>query len=319
MGTAAIASKTRSRQITGRYFRFLLRLLLSYLMCSVVGGIVLAWIALHPQRRPLTPAQVSMAEIIAHRELFSLNNVEIAASDQVTLRGWFLQPKDSSRGAVLLLHGVADNRLGMSGYALFFLRNGYAVLLPDARAHGLSDGQYATYGVKERDDIHHWVSWIEENVHPRCVYGFGESMGAAQLLQSLGLERRFCAVIAESSFVSFREVAYDRVGQPFHAGSWLGRTLLRPLIEFAFLYSRVRYGLNFEQASPEEVVGAANAPVLLIHGLEDRNIPPRHSEQIKQRSRGVLWEVPGAGHTGAYSADPQQFEHKALNWFSPHS
>jgi len=32
----------------------------------------------------------------------------------------------------------------------------------------------------------------------------------------------------------------------------------------------------------------------------------------------VLWEVPGAVHTGAWNAEPQVFEHKVLDWFQVH-
>ena len=39
--------------------------------------------------------------------------------------------------AAVLLHGLADNRLGMIGYAKLLLAHGYSVLLPDARAHGV--------------------------------------------------------------------------------------------------------------------------------------------------------------------------------------
>ena len=49
-------------------------------------------------------------------------------------------------------------------------------------------------------------------------------MGAAQLLQSLDTHPHFCAVAAESPFANFREIAYDRMGQPFHLGPWVGRS-----------------------------------------------------------------------------------------------
>lgn len=320
MSSPALASERgRTQAVWRRLTRLALIPLTLYAAASIVGGIVLAEVALRPQRRTITSEQVAKANFIAQQESFPLQYVQIRASDSITLRGWFLRPKGNASDVVLLLHGVADNRLGMSGYGLFLLRNGYAVLLPDARAHGVSGGELASYGLRESDDIHRWVTWIRDNEHPRCVYGLGESMGAAQLLQSLLQENRFCAVIGESSFATFREVAYDRVGQPFHLGPWLGRTFFRPLIEVAFLYSRVHYGLDFDQASPEEVVAVRKFPVLLIHGLEDRNIPPRHSERIKQQNPSVvLWEVPGATHTGAYSAAPQQFENRLLDWFVSH-
>jgi hypothetical protein len=77
------------------------------------------------------------------------------------------------------------------------------------------------------------------------MFGFGESMGGAQLLQALPKEPRFCAVVAESPFATFREVAYARFGRPFHTGPWIGGTLFRPAADVGFLYVRYSYGLNF--------------------------------------------------------------------------
>lgn len=62
---------------------------------------------------------------------------------------------------VILLHGLSDNRLGMIGYAELLLAHGFAVLMPDARAHGASGGDLATYGLLESDDIHEWFDWLD--------------------------------------------------------------------------------------------------------------------------------------------------------------
>ena len=142
-------------------------------------------------------------------------------------------------------------------------------------------------------------------------------MGAAELLQSLTVEPRFCAVAAESSFASFHEIACDRMGQPLHLGPWFGRTFLRPVVEFAFLYVRFRYHLDMRQVSPQDSVAATRVPIFLMHGQIDSNIPPRHSRQIQSRNRKVaLWEVPNADHCGASAAAPQEFDRRLLSWFS---
>jgi len=76
-----------------------------------------------------------------------------------------------------------------------------------------------------------------------------------------------------------------------------------------------------ETASPERAVVALKTPVLLIHGLDDHNIPPYHSDLIKARNPSsiAVWKVPGAGHTGAHQATPQEFEQRVLQWFGDHS
>ena len=292
-----------------------------YLAGTVFGGIGLARMAVHPGRRPLTELDEQRAQATAHAENAELKNVQIQTSDGISLRAWFVQPAQPNSSVVIVLHGVSDNRLGMSGYGNWLVKNHYSVLLPDARAHGLSGGELATYGLAESEDTHQWVNWIEANAHPRCVFGFGESMGAALLLQSLAKEPRFCAVIAESPFATFREFAYARFGRPFHAGPWLGRTFFRPAVEVGFLYVRLRYGVNMEAASPEHAVARSNVPVLLIHGLSDRNIPPYHSDLIQDENRThvVVWHVPGAEHCGAYQVSPEEFDRRVLGWFSQHS
>src|SRR5260370_15293633 len=105
-------------------------------------------------------------------------------------------------------------------------------------------------------------------------------MGAAILLQAVQKENRFCGVIAESSFASFRQIAYVRVGQFFHTGAWLGRVALRPAVELAFLYGRVTRGINLVDASPERSVVGSRVSIRLIHGLADANVPFLQSELI---------------------------------------
>jgi uncharacterized protein len=300
-----------------RKSRRLLLLVALYLTFSAVAGIFVADGTLHPARRSLTPADESTMRDIAHQLNSDLANVSITTPDAIILRAWIIHPQRSGGNAVILLHGLADNRIGMAGYAQLLLANGFTVLLPDARAHGASGGPLATYGLIERRDIHQWFDFLAAEDHPNCIFGFAESMGAAELLQSLSAEPRFCAVAAESSFSTFREIAYDRMGQPFHLGPWFGRTIFRPAVEFAFLYTRWKYGLDMQQVSPEDSVAATRVPVFLIHGQIDSNIPPRHSRRIQAHNPNVvLWEVPYADHCGAISTAPHEFNQRLLTWFS---
>ena len=301
-----------------RKFRRLLLFLVLYFAFSAIAGIFVADGTLHPARRPITPEGETTTRDIAHQLNSDLANVSVTTPDAVTLRAWIIHPHSANGDAAILLHGLADNRVGMTGYAQLLLANGFTVLLPDARAHGASGGPLATYGLLERNDIHQWFDFVAAQDHPHCILGFAESMGAAELLQSLAVEPRFCAVAAESSFSTFREIAYDRMGQPFHLGPWFGRTLFRPVVEFAFLYARWKYGFDMQQVSPEDSVATTRVPVLLIHGQIDSNIPPRHSRRIQARNPNVvLWEVPNAEHCGAISTAPQEFNQRLLTWFSP--
>ena len=276
--------------------------------------------ALHPGRRLLRAADPKQAALIAERYEAEIEDAAIAAGDDTTLRAWFLRRGGGNGDVVMLFHGLSDNRMGMIGYAEMFLNRGYSVLMADARAHGSSGGDLASYGLVEATDIRRWVESVREHEHPVCIYGFGESMGAGQVLQSLSAKPGFCAVTAESSFSTFREIAYDRVGQAFYTGSWLGRSALRPLVEVAFVYAKWKYKLDLEQVSPDRATAASHVPVLLIHGELDSNIRVRHSRQIAADDPSVtLWVVPGAEHCGAISVATEEFERRVTAWFVDHS
>lgn len=287
-------------------------------VCGAIG-IVAVEGALHLPHLALTAKDHDGATEIARRDDGMLADVEITGGDGAVLRAWSVRPRTANGSAVILLHGQGDNRAGMLGPAEMLLRHGYSVLLPDARGHGESGGAITTYGVLEANDIRRWFEWIQRSESPHCIDGLGDSMGGAELLRSLDGESGFCAVIAESPFATFREAAYDRLGQQFDRGPWMARTLLRPAFDAGLVYARYRYGVDLETADPSRAVAASVVPVMLIHGLADSNLPVRHSEMIKAaRADVVLWEPKGADHCEASTAEPVEYERRVVGWFDSH-
>lgn len=291
----------------------------SLLLLVAVLGCVLAEGALHiqPAMRP-APDQAAEAGL-SRKTQATRAEIEITARDGSPLRATVFRPpaSHSNGAAVLLLHGVADSRDGMLGFAEFLLSAGYTTLLPDSRGHGVSGGDLITYGLTERGDLPLWIDWLAVHDHPRAYYALGESMGAAILLQTLPSEPRLNAVVAECPFSDFRLVAADRIAQHAHFPQpWA----FRPFVASGIAYARLRYGLSLDRAAPVETLAHARTPVLLIHGMADDNIPPEHSRRLLAVSPpGTrLWEVPRAGHVGAMSADPAGFRRTVLDWFERH-
>jgi alpha-beta hydrolase superfamily lysophospholipase len=301
--------------------------LVLYLALSVAGGIVLMEGALHLNRRLVTERGVfvnGVAGLISG----GITDASVTAADGAVLKGWNARPATWNGKSVILLHGVGDNREGVTQYALMFLRAGYAVLLPDSRGHGESGGALVTYGLVESQDVRRWSIWIADHAttaaatdHAGCIYLFGESMGAAIALEASATVPGLCAVVAEAPFSSFREIGYERIAQRLGWNVDVAHVLAWPMVDAAFLYARLRHGLDFDRASPERVLAASRVPALLIAGSEDRNISMRHSERILKASQGgsELWRVIGAEHTSAASVDFAEFECRVLGWFGAHT
>src|SRR6476660_3859743 len=241
----------------GRGFRLVRKCLVAgailYLILSVIAGAIITDASLKLPRLPLRHQQ-AFAATVGRKFHAKLESVSVVAADGALLKGWYVHPASYNGNAVMLLHGITDNREGVSGYGELLLEHGYAVLLPDARRHGESGGELATYGLKEADDIHRWASWIYEHDPPQCIYGFGESYGAALVLQSLAVEGRFCAVAVESPFSTAGEMSFERISGLLHLKPWFGRTLGRPAIWAAVLYARLRYGVDLLKPNPMEAV-----------------------------------------------------------------
>src|SRR3954452_14846568 len=105
---------------------------IAYLLLSILAGIVIGDVSLKLHRLPLRHQQAIAAMVKADFGA-ELQDVTITAADGVALKGWFVHPRDYNGNAVILLHGITDNREGVAGYGQLLLEHGYAVLLPDAR------------------------------------------------------------------------------------------------------------------------------------------------------------------------------------------
>ena len=195
-----------------RLVRILLVVLLFPLLLSTVAGWMGAPGFLHPEKRPLAPdmqrdADVTFGQIGARREEF-----DVRAPDGTTLRGWKVRAAKANGSWVLVFHGVADNRYGMTEHARLLLQHGYSVVMMDSRAHGTSGGDMASYGWLERKDTSAVIDELERMEHPEHLFALGNSMGAGIVLQAAGADTRIEAVAAEAPFANLQEAAYDYAG-----------------------------------------------------------------------------------------------------------
>jgi uncharacterized protein len=277
--------------------------------------VVIAEGALHISNRP--KADPLAADRLARIYDATWHPVSITAADGVRLAGWFFVPAEHNGGAVLLLHGVGDTRLGMTSHAEYLLRAGYAVLLPDSRGHGASGGDLVSYGLKEGRDAAQWAQWMAGQLGVQRAYALGESMGAAVAIQSLAWKPGFRAIVAECPFARFSEIALYRVSQRV-AGALA--PIAHQLVAASSWYALRRYGVDLMHASPADALRYSVTPVLLIHGTEDTNIPPVQSRELHAANplTTELWEVPGAIHVAAISAEPQAYRRRVLAWFAEH-
>lgn len=301
--------------MTLRIVRILLIILFLPPLLSVGAGWVGAPGFLHPLRRDFTSdmvrdADVTFAQIGALREDFN-----VSAPDGVDLRGWKVRAAKPNGSWMLVFHGVADNRYGVTEHARMLLKAGFSVVMMDQRAHGASGGAMATYGWLERQDTSAVIDQLEQTEHPQHLFALGNSMGAGIALQSAGADRRIEAVAAEAPFADLQEAAYDYAG--LQRWPLLGKTLFAPGAWTVVYRGEKLAGFPASEVSPVRAVERRGFPLLLICDGADVVLPCRHAEKILRAATGPkeLWRVPGALHTGAMGAAPEEFQRRVLVFF----
>jgi pimeloyl-ACP methyl ester carboxylesterase len=226
---------------------------------------------LHPHRKPVTQTPTVPYEA-----------VEIDAG--IKLSGWRFRATKPRRGTVVFLHGLGDNRASGIGIAQHFTARGFDVLAYDGRALGESGGAACTYGYYEKRDL----SRALDGLAPGPVVVFGVSLGAAVALQAAAVEPRISVVVAVATFSDLMTAATERA--PFFAS--------RGNIEAAARMAETEAGFRVVEVSPVAAAAQVHVPVLLIHGTDDHETPPAHSERVFAALAGPkqMVRVPGAKH-----------------------
>ncbi len=222
-------------------------------------------------------------------------------------------PNGDSKKIVVCLHGYTSQ--GMSDYiglSDYYLKRGYGMFLPDARAHGQSEGEYVGFGCLDRYDLMGWLQWIirkcGENVE---LLLHGTSMGGATVLMASGLElpSQVKGIVSDCGFTSPKEVFTHVLHSMYHLPAF-------PMIQIASFVNRRKAGYGLDDCNAAREVRKAKVPILFIHGSEDGFVPCSMCDEIYENCASPKKKliVEGASHAESYYKAPETYEH-ALDEF----
>ena len=209
----------------------------------------------------------------------------------IHLVGWLFRTERTRRGLVVYLHGLGDNRSSGIWIAQHFNALGFDVLAYDSRAHGESGGDACTYGFYEKRDL----SRALDRMARGPVLAFGVSLGAGIALQAAAEDPRIALVVAVAPISDLRTAALERA--PFFAS--------RANIAEAFRIAEKEGAFRADEVNPAASAVRIHVPVVVVHGADDSETPPAHSERVYGALAGPkkLVLVPGAHHNDALTVD----------------
>lgn len=243
-------------------------------------------------------------------------DVYITSFDGLRLHATYFPAVTDSEGkrAVICFHGYTGE--GLSNHiaiADYFLKHGYAVLLPDARAHGESEGTYIGFGCLDRKDALSWISWLtQECGEDTGIMLHGTSMGGSTVLMASGLKlpANVRGIVSDCGFTSPKEVFTHVLHSMYHLPAF-------PAIQGADLLNRKLAGYGMDECNAKYEVRKAEVPILFIHGEADTFVPCSMCDEIYDNCRSPKYKltVKGAAHAESYYKDMKAYE-KALDQFA---
>ena len=179
---------------------------------------------------------------------------------------WIKSEQDSARGIIILVHGIGGCKEHFLGLSKDLASEGIETIVFDGRAHGKSEGEFCTFGYKEKFDISKIVDEIK-NKNPNLPIGiWGNSLGGAIAIQALEIENRIDFGIIESTFTELDKIVFDykkRILKGFG---------IKRLSDYALNQASKIADFDFQKVKPIESVKKIEQPILMVHGDADKNI-----------------------------------------------
>jgi len=219
---------------------------------------------------------------------------------------------ENTKGTIILLHGSGHTKNHFLDLSEFLSTNGFNSVALDSRGFGESEGQFLTYGVKETKDIQTLISQLinEENLNNIGLWG--QSIGGAFTLQTMGIDKRVKYGIAESSFKNLKtnlQCFFKR-----HAGF-----NLKPFSNYLVNRAGSIADFNPDDANPYKYSKNITQPILVVHGGKDKPIPISEGKANYSRIKSIdkeFIEIKLAGHSDIWKIGGEDYFNLVLKFLN---
>ena len=230
--------------------------------------------------------------------------VYIKSHDGLRLHALWI-PAQDPKGTILLAHGYRSTKLADFSAAYdYYHRQGMNILVPDQRSHGLSEGRYITFGVKESKDMLGWIRFHNRTFGNFPVILSGLSMGASTMLYlaDQDLPENVKGLIADCGFTSPKEILSSVFKSVIHLPAG-------PTVWAANLFAMLFAGFSLYEKDTRKALANSKLPVFMIHGTGDDFVPCSMTKQGYEActSEKQLLLVEGAGHGVSFLEDKETY------------
>ena len=219
-----------------------------------------------------------------------------------------------NKKTALFLCGRCECLMYAYFYAKPYAESGYNLLFIDQRAHGYSEGQLSTVGIKESGDVLAWMKYIKEEFHQDkfvmhcvCVGGSSGLLAATSPLNENYVEK----IVVDGCFINFLD-SYRR-----HYVD-LGHKVF-PVFYLIWMWFKIYTGVSVKQSNPLECVKKLDIPILFIHSKNDKYSVPENEEilfkETKSEKKEIAWFDFGT-HSHIRNQNPELYDDTIKNFLT---
>jgi uncharacterized protein len=243
---------------------------------------------------------------LVQQEEQDFKELTFKSRDGLNLFGRFIASRNDA--TILLAHGLGSSSHDMTLLGRLLVRAGYGVFLLDLRAHGNSQGDTSTFGLREGDDIVSAVEYLLRriDVHGDKIGAYGVSLGAQVVLRGALKTDKIRALMLESLGPS---VLGDHGGTPKSLLRWIN-------YPFNWVYYLVyQFMIGGRDQGVLQVIGdIAPRPIFLI-ASGDKDIYFNRLFFQAAKDPRELWELSEGQHGSALAESPDEYLKRMIAFF----
>ncbi|MBQ3889424.1 MAG: alpha/beta fold hydrolase [Clostridia bacterium] len=197
-------------------------------------------------------------------------HVVIKNHDGERIHSFIVRAAQPTTHWVVMCHGYTSSPERMGEYALQYQKQGYNILLPAMRGHGVSETKFISMGWKDRLDVIDWIHYLVEEDENAQIVLHGVSMGSATVMMVTGEELpvNVKCCVADCGYSSVWDEFNNELKTAYHLPTF-------PFLYAADAVTKLVGGYGYKEASSIKQLQKSHTPTLFIHGEEDKFVPYR--------------------------------------------
>lgn len=220
-------------------------------------------------------------------------SININSYDNLKLSGVKIKNEKNSNRWIIVCHGYTGSGEDTKVSSKKFYDLGFNILVPDARGHGDSQGDFIGMGWIDRLDILNWIEKIISIDKDSEIALYGTSMGGATVMMVSGeeLPSNVKVIVEDCGYSSVWDEFSYQLNEIFNLPSF-------PIMNFSSLVTKIKTGYWLGEGDTLKQLSKNKTPILFIHGDKDTFVPIEMLDKVYQATESPKEKliIEGAGH-----------------------